>query len=40
VRGARAPEWLAGQQLPARLVRTDGSVLCVGGWPVADAAWT
>jgi thiamine biosynthesis lipoprotein len=36
VSGVRAPEWLARHELPARLVRSDGSVLCVGGWP-ADA---
>jgi thiamine biosynthesis lipoprotein len=33
VRGARAAEWLARLELPARLVGRDGSVLCVGGWP-------
>ena len=33
VRGAGAPAWLARQELPARLVARDGSVLCVAGWP-------
>jgi thiamine biosynthesis lipoprotein len=36
VRGARAPEWLARHDVPARLVSSDGSVRCIGGWP-ADA---
>jgi thiamine biosynthesis lipoprotein len=33
VRGSRAPEWLAGLRLPARLVGRDGDVLRVGSWP-------
>jgi thiamine biosynthesis lipoprotein len=33
VLGPTAPEWLAERQLPARLVRLDGSVLTVAGWP-------
>jgi FAD:protein FMN transferase len=33
VRGARAPEWLAGLGLPARLVGRDGEVLTLGSWP-------
>lgn len=33
VRGADAAEWLDGQRLPARLVRHDGGVLTLGGWP-------
>jgi thiamine biosynthesis lipoprotein len=33
VLGERAPGWLRGTSLPARLVRTDGSVLCLGAWP-------
>jgi thiamine biosynthesis lipoprotein len=33
IRGERAPHWLAELGLPARLVRADGSVLLVGGWP-------
>ena len=33
VRGACAPEWLAGLGLPARLVGRDGEVLTVGAWP-------
>lgn len=35
--GARAPLWLQQRALPARLVRTDGSVVTTGGWP-ADPA--
>lgn len=31
--GERAPAWLADQHLPARLVRTDGTVVRVSGWP-------
>jgi thiamine biosynthesis lipoprotein len=37
VQGAPAPEWLTRRELPARLVARDGSVLCVGGWPSAEA---
>jgi thiamine biosynthesis lipoprotein len=33
VLGESAPAWLAARALPARLVRHDGSVLHVGGWP-------
>jgi FAD:protein FMN transferase len=33
VRGAAAPAWLESGRLPARLVRRDGSVLRVAGWP-------
>jgi thiamine biosynthesis lipoprotein len=33
VRGERAPAWLADLGAPARLVRADGSLLVVGGWP-------
>jgi thiamine biosynthesis lipoprotein len=33
VRGSRAPEWLAGLGLPARLVAHNGDVLTVGSWP-------
>jgi thiamine biosynthesis lipoprotein len=36
IQGVRAPEWLTRRELPARLVRSDGSVLCVGGWPAAE----
>jgi thiamine biosynthesis lipoprotein len=36
VRGARAPEWLAGLGLPARLVDCDGNVRTVGDWPCGD----
>jgi FAD:protein FMN transferase len=38
VRGASAPEWLAGLGLPARLVGHDGEVLTVGAWPTEDEA--
>ncbi|HTC58507.1 MAG TPA: FAD:protein FMN transferase [Solirubrobacteraceae bacterium] len=38
VRGAGAPEWLAGLGLPARLVCHDGEVLTVGAWPTEDEA--
>lgn len=33
VLGAAAPEWLAGQGLPARLVALDGTPRVQGGWP-------
>jgi thiamine biosynthesis lipoprotein ApbE len=33
VRGGRAPSWLAGLGLPARLVAWSGAVTSVGGWP-------
>jgi FAD:protein FMN transferase len=33
LRGGRAPGWLAGQHLPARLVGHDGAVVTVAGWP-------
>ncbi len=33
VRGGRAPAWLAGQSLPARLVDAEGNVRTLGGWP-------
>ncbi len=33
VRGGTAPAWLESSGLPARLVRRDGSVLRVAGWP-------
>ncbi|MEU2742549.1 FAD:protein FMN transferase, partial [Streptomyces sp. NPDC007095] len=38
VLGERAPGWLRGTGLPARLVRTDGSVLCLGAWPADGGA--
>ncbi|WP_405770210.1 FAD:protein FMN transferase [Streptomyces sp. NBC_01538] len=38
VLGERAPDWLRGTGLPARLVRTDGSVLCLGAWPAEGGA--
>ena len=31
--GVRAPDWLARHGLAARLVRSDGQVTAVGGWP-------
>lgn len=33
VRGESATAWLEGQGLPARLVRHDGRVIALGGWP-------
>jgi FAD:protein FMN transferase len=33
IRGERAPGWLAGQQLPARLVGHGGEIVTVAGWP-------
>ncbi|HKE99823.1 MAG TPA: FAD:protein FMN transferase [Actinomycetes bacterium] len=33
IRGVRAAAWLGGLGLPARLVRPDGSVVRVAGWP-------
>lgn len=36
VAGVQAPQWLADQGLPARLVGHDGSVVRTGGWPEAD----
>jgi thiamine biosynthesis lipoprotein len=33
LRGEDAPGWLESKRLPARLVRTDGSVVNVAGWP-------
>jgi thiamine biosynthesis lipoprotein len=33
VRGERAPEWLAGLPVPARLVGHEGQVVTVGSWP-------
>jgi len=38
VQGVSAPGWLEGHELPARLVGGDGSVVCVGGWPVERTA--
>jgi thiamine biosynthesis lipoprotein len=34
VRGEPAAGWLADQQLPSRLVRADGTVLHLAGWPI------
>jgi thiamine biosynthesis lipoprotein len=36
VMGARAVEWLRVTGLPARLVRSDGTVQCLGEWPADD----
>jgi thiamine biosynthesis lipoprotein len=33
VLAGRAPSWLAERELPARLVRADGEVATVAGWP-------
>jgi thiamine biosynthesis lipoprotein len=38
VKGAAAPGWLQALGLPARLVRADGSVLNVAGWPADEPA--
>lgn len=38
VRGEGAPQWLASLGLTARLVRPDGSVELVGGWPATAVA--
>jgi thiamine biosynthesis lipoprotein len=35
-RPAGAPEWLAAQRLPARLVAHDGAVLRLAGWPAQE----
>jgi thiamine biosynthesis lipoprotein len=35
--GPAAPDWLAGQRLPARLVAIDGAVRTVSGWPAPEA---
>jgi thiamine biosynthesis lipoprotein len=33
IKGEDAPAWLESQRLPSRLVRTDGGVLHLAGWP-------
>jgi thiamine biosynthesis lipoprotein ApbE len=38
VRGERAAAWLAGLGLPSRLVRHEGEVVIVAGWPPATAS--
>jgi thiamine biosynthesis lipoprotein len=38
VRGASAPEWLAGLGLAARLVGTTGDIHRIGSWPAASEA--
>jgi FAD:protein FMN transferase len=38
VQGARAPEWLAARDLPARLVHVSGRVTLVGSWPAEAQA--
>jgi thiamine biosynthesis lipoprotein len=35
IRGERAPGWLAGLGLPARLVAHDGAAVTVAGWPTS-----
>jgi thiamine biosynthesis lipoprotein ApbE len=37
IRGDQAPVWLAGLELPARLVTQDGGVRTVAGWPANQA---
>jgi thiamine biosynthesis lipoprotein len=37
IRGERAPGWLRRLGLPSRLVRQDGQVLAVAGWPAPGA---
>ncbi|HKB31455.1 MAG TPA: FAD:protein FMN transferase, partial [Streptosporangiaceae bacterium] len=37
IRDDRAPQWLAGLALPARLVGTDGEVVRTAGWPAEPA---
>ena len=37
VRGEPAADWLQQLSLPARLVRQDGSVTAVAGWPADQA---
>jgi hypothetical protein len=37
-RGDDAPRWLSMQGVAARLVRTDGSVLAAGAWPMENVA--
>jgi FAD:protein FMN transferase len=36
IRGRAAPDWLAGQDVDARLVAVDGTLRTVGAWPTAD----
>jgi FAD:protein FMN transferase len=38
VLGQEAPDWLGAQRLPARLVRADGSIVRIAGWPERVAA--
>ncbi|MCH5672045.1 FAD:protein FMN transferase [Streptomyces gilvus] len=38
VLGVRAPDWLRGTGLPARLVHLDGTVVRLGGWPLDGGA--
>jgi thiamine biosynthesis lipoprotein len=40
IMGPVAPQWLAARGLPARLVRADGAVLAVGGWPAESRSCT
>jgi thiamine biosynthesis lipoprotein ApbE len=40
VMGVDAPTWLETANLPARLVKRDGTVVTVGGWPgAAEVSW-
>lgn len=34
IRGDDATAWLRRDRVPARLIRRDGSLLCLGGWPL------
>jgi thiamine biosynthesis lipoprotein len=36
VRGERATAWLTSLEMPARLVRRDGTVIHIGGWASAE----
>jgi thiamine biosynthesis lipoprotein len=38
LRGPDAPTWLEARGLPARLVRPDGAVIHVAGWPAEATA--
>jgi thiamine biosynthesis lipoprotein len=40
IRGERAAGWLTGLRLPARLVRHDGGVVTVAGWPASASSGT
>jgi FAD:protein FMN transferase len=38
IAGHDALPWLEARHLPARLVNTDGDVVCVGGWPAEEGS--